>query len=692
MDESITPEAFNCHTCGRQYEGQVPKFCLTCGTSLYAPAPSADTGSGGQPQLPTGPVPSQHPGAATPQAPQAPQSAAAQVPKRKGRAPWIAIAAILVVLLIAGGTLAAVLILRGGEAARPLPTTVEQMKASVLDAQEYLSSHWKTLAPMRSKGAPVYSVDAKLDTTAHSISGKALILYTNNAGTALQEVVLRVYANSKVVNAAGSGAQISSAKVDGKPVAAVLKGSLLRVPLPDGLAGGSEALIELDFKESIPEISGGLGGLEQLLGQSTGGGYGVFGHSKNVYDLGYFIPSVASYTPQGWESREVPALGDVSFFDCAYYTVSIDVPENYLVVAPGISSSGGGGSGRKSYQFRGGPLRDFTAQASPDYVVSKVKEGEATISSCYLKGAKNGEKALGFARQAVREYNKHIGPYPYVGLNVCEAPLSGGAGGMEFSGQVQIAELVYGDIGKLLGSEGSQLDSLMSSLGGGLLGDMLEFTIAHEVCHQWFGLAVGSDSLAHPWLDESLTNYCSVLYFRWAHGEEAAKKQLDMQVVMPYSAGMLLGGGDMVVDTPASGFDNATQYSAVVYSKGALFYQALEKQMGAEAFEKGLKKYYEDFAFRVATPQDLVASFSSEGNGEAVASLHRRWILETHADEDIAATMPGMDMLNDLLKDLPGGLDLNNLEDLLKQFMPNGSMPELPYDMQLDNGEPVLPI
>ena len=53
--------------------------------------------------------------------------------------------------------------------------------------------------------------------------------------------------------------------------------------------------------------------------------------------------------------------------------------------------------------------------------------------------ADSGSKVLGFASDALNQYNKHFGPYPYKKFNVCEAPLGGSAGGMEFAGQVQIA-------------------------------------------------------------------------------------------------------------------------------------------------------------------------------------------------------------------------------------------------------------
>jgi hypothetical protein len=188
---------------------------------------------------------------------------------------------------------------------------------------------------------------------------------------------------------------------------------------------------------------------------------------------------------------------------------------------------------------------------------------------------------------------------------------------------------------------------------------------------------VGSDSIGHPWMDEALTNYCSVLYFRWQHGEEEAKNQLQVEIELPFSAAGLLGGGDAVVDQPVDAFRNQEQYAAIVYSKGALFFQALEKQMGPAAFERSLRQYYEKYAFKDATPDELPQAFQANaGDPAAVAALHRRWILEKHAGEDIASTLPGGSLLQDLLNSLSNGTDLGPLQELLQQYLGPGDSQE----------------
>jgi hypothetical protein len=684
--------------CGRDYQGQFPRYCLTCGWVFEEGRQAAPktVPAAGEPHFPqSSPTSAMLPdGSCSPLIPQ-PSRTPVTLPverqplARRGSASRAArgiLAACLAVILIAGGAVGLVVGLRSIKHPAPLPLTAAAMRASVALDEEYLTERGKTLASGRTKNAAIYSVSAKLDTTADIVSGTERLLYTNNTGVPQNELVLRMYANSPGVNTTSAEVSVSAAHVDGRDASASLSGSLVRLSLLSTLEPGREALVSMDFKEHVPEVQTSLGGLEQLLGQQSTTGYGVFGRSGNTYDLGYFMPILTSYGPQGWESREAPAFGDVGDFACAYYNVRIDVPSGYTVAATGMPVGDGGSPGRAAFDFRAGPVRDFTAQASPDYSVSSAREGETLVSSYYVKGAADsGKKVLGYARDALKAFKGRFGPYPYRRLNLCEAALAGGAGGMEFAGQIQLAQLLYGSSGPGTNLANGQINDILKSLGdlGGLLGDTLEFTVAHEVCHQWWGLVVGSDSIGHPWQDESLTNYCTVMYVRWQHGADEAKKQYDMQIVMPYATANLMGGGgDMVVDSPISAFSNQMQYTAIVYSKGAMFFAALEKKMGEAAFVKSLQYYYEHYAFRASTPGEFIYGFErSSGNPDVLASLYQRWINERHGGEDIASSVPGMDLLNNLLNNLPGGLDLNNLQDLLDQYMQNGTMPELP-DLQ----------
>ncbi len=643
MEKRDRAAKLRCGGCDREYEGTTPAFCYSCGALLGGPA--------GRP--------------------------------RKHRAAFAVVAVILVLLLVTGGVTAGLYLARGRIEKPTLPGTAGQLKSSINTCERYLNAKGKALARGRTAGASIYSVTARLDATENLVSGDETVLFTNRTGDNLSEVVFRVYANYGPVRGQGPAAVINNARAGGKASAASLDGSLLHVALAGTLAPGGETLISFTFTESVPEVQGGQGGLEGLTGGGTTGSYGVFGRDADIYDLGYVMPIVAGYASGAWENREPAAFGDIADFDCSYFNVSLDVPSDYQVAATGIETGHRSAGGRRTDSFAAGPVRDFAAQASRGYQQSTRQVGSTLITSYYLKdSAGSGTKVAGYSAGALEQYNAHFGPYPFNRLNVCEAPLAGGAAGMEFSGQIQIARMLYGaqsmkipqslkDLG------GGNLDQLLGSLTGGLLGGTLEFVVAHEVCHQWWGLVVGSDSVGHPWMDESLTNYCSVLYFRWQHGEQEAKKQLEIEIALPYSAAGLLGGGDAVVDQPVDAFKNQEQYAAIVYSKGALFFQALESHMGPAAFDKSLRQYYEKYAFGSATPDDLLQAFQANaGDPAAIAALHQRWIKEKHGDEDIASSLPGGNLLQDLLKGLSNGTDLGPLENLLKQYLDLGGSQE----------------
>lgn len=640
---------------------------------------------------------------------------ASKVPHEKGRkrsalprgvlAAMIA-SAVMVALLAGGITLALVLKNRIPDVG--MPATEAELRSSVPGALDYLNAGGRKLAEGRTDGLTIYSVEATLDSKKHAVSGEEVLLYTNRTGQDLSEVVFRVYANSPSVRGRGGEVSIDEAEAEGRPVKASLEGSLLTLALTSRLAPGDSALLSFSFTEPVPELDTGLG---SMLGGPSSGGYGVFGYSEDTYDLGYFVPSVASFSNGSWENREVPAFGDAAYSDCAVFNVAIDVPGSFVVAATGVKKQERSGGGRRVYYYTAGPARDFAAQASPSYAVIERKVGRTVVASYHYSGSRDaGAKVLDFACGAVSEYSKHIGQYPYKRLNVCEAPLAGGAAGMEFTGQIQIAQVLYGELGigelgmpEELKGLGEQFEDLLSPLAGGLLADTLEFVVTHEVCHQWFAITVGSDSLAHPWQDESLVNFLTVACFRWRHGESAASRVTDSQLLLPYQAMGLTGGGDMPADSPVEAFENQEQYTAVVYSKGALFFGELEKLMGIAAFEKSLSDYYEEYAFLEATPKELLEAFESNANDPgALSSLHQRWILEAHGDEDIpdAAGLRPLEGLLDYLREhgaadmsplkeyfdklkREGGLDMDLLDDLLDDLFkepasPDETAPRLP--------------
>jgi hypothetical protein len=270
--------------------------------------------------------------------------------------------------------------------------------------------------------------------------------------------------------------------------------------------------------------------------------------------------------------------------------------------------------------------------------------------------------------------------------------MRGGAGGMEFSGMVSIASFLFDDMDKQMQELGASLgvgdiEKTMAQLFpeqaaengagananpatemlGGLLGgqkaildSLLEQTIAHETAHQWWAMAVGSDAQRAPWVDESLTNYSTVVYFGDRYGKEKAAQMMELHLKGTYSTGRMMGGADAPVNLSTAAYQNNVQYGAVVYGKGALYYEALRNLVGDKDFFAALRAYFQKYNGKIAPARGLLEMMKAQApdKANAIETLFRRWIEETHGDEDIAGGKISdvQDLLGGLLGGTAGGM------------------------------------
>ncbi len=197
-------------------------------------------------------------------------------------------------------------------------------------------------------------------------------------------------------------------------------------------------------------------------------------------------------------------MGDVSHFDVSNVELEVVVPEDATVVASGVGyKQSSEGSERTRHHFAAAAVRECTVQISKEYAQVSDEVDGVRVTSWYRRGfEEKGAQVLDYAKKALEVFNKDFGPYPYAELDVAQAPLVGGAGGVEFPGLVTIASMFYGDKSD---APDDSIRKLMSS--GRYMEETLEFVVAHEVAHQWWNAVVGSDSKQHPFVDEALANH-----------------------------------------------------------------------------------------------------------------------------------------------------------------------------------------
>lgn len=74
--------------------------------------------------------------------------------------------------------------------------------------------------------------------------------------------------------------------------------------------------------------------------------------------------------------------------------------------------------------------------------------------------------------------------------------------------------------------------------------------------------------------------------------------------------------------------ENQAFYGRIVYTKGALFFQALRALIGDQAFFATLKDYFQTFQYQIAEPEDLLTRFETL-SGQSLAGFYEEWLFST---------------------------------------------------------------
>jgi hypothetical protein len=415
--------------------------------------------------------------------------------------------------------------------------------------------------------APIYHIAVTVTQGLDAVQGVQAMRYTNAAGAPLAEVVFHLFPNLL----AGS-LSVSDVTAAEQPVAARLDqhGTILRVPLAQPLPPGGNVVIGMSFTAAVPH--------------DITRNYGVLSFNQDVLALSHFFPLVAEYDQRGWDTEIPMPYGDLTYSDAAFFLVRVRAPAAPVVAGPGIVLDSQNGGGDQLLTFAIGPARDFYLSLSPDYAVITDTAGEVRVNSYAPKGAEaESRSALAVAEAALADYDAHYGPYPYTTFNL--AATSTTALGIEYPGMVAITLREYDP---------------NADFGGTPVTLMRETTVAHEVAHQWFYNLVGDNQLDEPWLDEALAQYVSWRYYARRYGPGA-----DQGYRQSLQARWQRGDKpDMPIGLPVSAYTGG-EYSAIVYGRGPLFFDALDQQIGQPAMDAFLSSYVQAYQWKNATTTGL---------------------------------------------------------------------------------------
>ncbi|CAA9565557.1 MAG: hypothetical protein AVDCRST_MAG19-2216 [uncultured Thermomicrobiales bacterium] len=457
-----------------------------------------------------------------------------------------------------------------------------------------------------------YDFDVTLDPAAGTIGGTARVGFENGAASKLDAVYFRLYPNAAYYGE--GGLTVTRAAVGGAPVMPALEveGTALRVPLPEPIAPGGTAEIDLAFATTVPVDSAGS--------------YGIFGRDSTdgTWVLADWHPVLAVFEDGvGWRIDPPTPFGDPTFAASALYDVAVTAPAGLTIVASGVAAGEEAGGGLVTRRFVAGPAREFTLVADDDYAAVSA-EVDGTRVTAYTEpeptARAGAEAAVAVAVRALGVYGEAFGAYPFAELDLVQTRLSG-ALAVSWSG------IVFLDGAGLLGGYAAEDP------------DGFATVVAHEVAHLWWGAAVGSNSNDHTFINEGLATLSSLLYQEEAAGAGAAAEQREAWVTGPARA--LLARGDATVDLPIREGQDGTVRAWAYYAKAALGFLTLRDEIGEAAFRAGLRAFAEEYRFGIAEPGELRGAFEA-ASGRDLVEFWRHWFAAAEMTaEEIEAIAAG---------------------------------------------------
>ena len=429
-------------------------------------------------------------------------------------------------------------------------------------------------------GASIYHIDFSVSDDLTHVVGKLEVRYTNTEDVPLNEVIFRLFPNIL-----DGKMTVSHITVNGQSTKTMQDAydSVLIVGMFAPLQPGDQVVIAMDYEVAVPT--------------TAGSNYAVLASMDDILALAHAYPMIPAYDDQiGWYDETPPNYGDITYSDTAYYLVRASLPAGQIAEASGFVVDRKEENGREIITWAAGPMRDFYLVSSDRYRKIEEKVGD-TVVRAYAPGelASENELALQYAIDALKTYNQAYDIYPFVELDVAGTPTL--AGGVEYPGIIVIALSLY-DVEQ----------------------PFFEVATAHEVGHQWFYSVVGNDQIHHPWLDESLTQYNTALYFGKVYGPDGYQQELANQ----RRRWDYIDDADIPLDLPVSAYDEA-EYSGIIYGRGGLFFDELRKKIGDEAFGEFQKAYYHTYEWGIATTDGL-KNVAEDACGCDLTALFDAWV------------------------------------------------------------------
>ena len=441
-----------------------------------------------------------------------------------------------------------------------------------------------------------YEISLDYDETSHSVKASERVEYVNNTNAILKCVEFHLYpqffkeegakqvvAQTHLNQAYPNGMSYSQFDVTRVRVAGADRqirfvgecNGVLAVDLFSSLMPSEKVEIEIDFGFTLPNCCH------------------RFGYGEHTINLGNSYPIVCVYENGAFDESGYHPNGDPFYSDVANYVVDITASSNFIVAASGEKTAEKRSNGKTTSSFYGKCIRDFALVLSKDF---KVESAEEDFDD------ENHSSSLKAGMDAVKTFSDLFLKYPYASFSIVQTDFV--YGGMEYPNLVMISAEVNDP-------------------------DDYKNVIVHETAHQWWYGIVGNDEWEFPWLDESLAEYSSMLFYDHNDGYNFTRTQMLEASHANYSLFISVYNdvlGD--IDTSMRAIDKYStepEYTYCTYVKGAMMWDGLRNLIGEKKFIACLKTYCEQNQFAISSPEKLITAFEGESKMQ-LRNFFNSWI------------------------------------------------------------------
>ncbi|MFA5834434.1 MAG: M1 family aminopeptidase [Bacteroidota bacterium] len=501
-----------------------------------------------------------------------------------------------------------------------------------------------------------YNIKATLNAEKKILSGTGTITYYNNSPDTLFTIVWHLYQNvfrkdssprkndahSSRAYSVTKGIEIETLSVNGSAVTPKVDETIMETPLSIPLLPKSSITISVQWNYEIPKDA-------ELRTGSDGKDFGIC----------QWYPQIAVYDDvRGWDRTQY--LGIAEFYnEYGNWNVELTVPKNFILASTGTllnptevltplqlqrfnslstdstsriilpseidSTSDLISSDSTTWKFSVENVRDFAWAASPNFVWDgTVTNNGVRIYAFYhpdeyrasfpllMDDASNWDEGAQMAKHSIEHFSKNFGKYIYPQATIVSGPVTG----MEYP------MMIFAESG----------DAVIN---------LLYYTIAHELGHEWYPMMIGSNETNYPFMDEGFNTFITATAaearygnnglihqeflkkYSWMNLPETNIRLLEQRL---YLLSALENDEADIMSHPY--LIPSSQYGVMAYQKPGSVLVMLEDVLGKELFSKGINEYYSRWLLKHPYPEDFFNTMEDVA-GQDLDWFWNQWFNQT---------------------------------------------------------------